>query len=236
MKGVINVSMDDEYFEFLLKKASDSYCREQGRKYIEEFGNAQKAEHSKEYINNMRKMSKKYGKRKFKPYYKAAAVILIFFTVGITTVYNADAYKLKFITQFFKTDDKSIDISTKENPLEYDIDELPEGWDYIYLPQSVPVGFRVDEIELYDDSVNITYCRGEDYIWFNQYNSIGGNISVDNERHTMEKVRINNNEAYLFEGENDSILEWSDEEYMLAVSGNLTKDEVIAFAESLERY
>lgn len=228
--------MDDEYFEFLLKKASDSYCREQGRKYIEEFGNAQKAEHSKEYINNMRKMSKKYGKRKFKPYYKAAAVILIFFTVGITTVYNADAYKLKFITQFFKTDDKSIDISTKENPLEYDIDELPEGWDYIYLPQSVPVGFRVDEVELYKKSIDITYVKGDKYIYFGQCNMLNTNLSIDNERHSMEEIKIGNYDGYLFLGENDNMLEWNNEEYSFSIEGNLTENEIIAFAESLEKY
>ncbi len=230
------MGMDDEYFEFLLKKASDSYSREQGEKYIEEYGNAEEADHSKDYMKAMKKLSKAYGKKKTKHHYKAAAIILMFFAVGTTAVYNADAYKLKFITQLFKIDDKSIDISTKENILEYDIDELPEDWHYCYLPQSVPAGFRVDEIEVYSSSIYITYLRGDDFIYFGQRDVIDGNLSVDNERHVMEETKINNYDAYLFIGDDDCILAWNNEEYSFYIAGNLTKDEIIAFAESLEIY
>ncbi len=87
-------------------------------------------------------------------------------------------------------------------------------------------------------SCGVWYYKDGDIYFILSQSTIGReNTMVDSENMTFEYVKVNGDEAVLFEEKDDPaihMLIWQDDQYEYCIYGNLNKDEIISMAESVK--
>ena len=119
-------------------------------------------------------------------------------------------------------------VNDKNAPAEivtlYRLPAVPDGFEVFY-ENSDPYNAFID---YYDYSEHRSLC-------FLQNVKNGFNINLDNELGYLEEMKINGCPAYFLSFYDESgVIVWDNGDYILEVAGEFSKDELIAFAESVE--
>ena len=179
-------------------------------------------------------------KRRRKPYYsiintvgkRVAVIILAFFIVSFTTVMSVEALRkpfLKFITNMFSTHSeiKSDSDDSKEYPKtiesKYDITNGVNGYGRDVL---------CDE----SSKVSLHYSLGDNLIEFEQRVVDGFTGYYNTEDAAIEHIDINGHDAMgWLDNHNYYNLIWNNGEYVIVISSNISKSELIEMAKSVQK-
>ena len=111
--------------------------------------------------------------------------------------------------------------------------ECPEGWEEMYYPTYIPQGYTFYKCTKSSEVSNLIYINSDkEFINFSIITN-STNISMDTEKMTKAKLEINGQDAILYVKERISSLVINYEDYVILISGYLTKDDVIKIAESI---
>ena len=113
----------------------------------------------------------------------------------------------------------------------------PTTIDTLYHLPTVPDGFELSYEESGKYNIFIQYCDEvfERVVFFDQSVKNGFSVGLENLTGEPEEIKINGSPAYYLVYGNDlGIVVWDNGDYILEVGGYLTKNELIAFAESVE--
>lgn len=226
----------EDYFDFMLKRALDEYAQEEGEKYEKELKNLDEPYYSDKYKKEIDKLleDKYYNKKtKFRKK-QIAAAILILAVSGTSLAYRADADLRWFITRLFTDKDTHIDISQNKTTLNYDFSNIPEKWEYFYVPEYLPAGYKVDDIMATTTDIIIVYKFNDNEIIFTQGNDKESSLSIDTEHSNVHEIKIGGNGGYYLEGKNTNTLVWYLDNQCFQLDGTLEKKELKKIAESLK--
>ncbi|MCR5480630.1 MAG: DUF4367 domain-containing protein [Ruminococcus sp.] len=186
------------------------------------------------------KQMDKLIKRRKKPYYslvntvgkRVAVIILAFVMVSFTTVMSVDALRnpfLSFITNMFSSHSeiKSDPEDSKQYPAtiesKYDITEGVDGYSRDVMLDN-------------KGEVNLLYSQGDDVIELEQHIVDDFDMHTNTEGATIEHIDINGHEAIgWFDNHNYYHLIWNNGEYVIVISSNIGKDELIEIAKSVQK-
>lgn len=231
--------IDDEYFEFLLKKAADEYAREQGQKYLNELGNAEAAEHSENYKRNINKL---LGRRYYKTKRRSTIIKLIasFFIcicIGAPVVYSVNADFRLFCNKLLKDYGTHINITHYPDDEKYDFSNVDGIWEYFYIPDYIPELYDVSEIDADENKIIITYKNDSYILQFGQYRLDNSQFSLDKENSIVTETMINDIQGKLIENGDKKILGWSNSDFSFSIytdDAEITVEELTKIAESIE--
>lgn len=226
--------ISQDYFDFMLKRALDEYAEEEGKKYEEGLENIDEPNYSDEYkkaINQLLVNKYYHKKAKFRSKQIAAAVLILVVS-GTTVVYKADADLRWFFIQLFTDRGTHIDISQNKTTINYDFSNIPEEWEYFYVPEYLPAGYKVDEIMATTTDIIIVYKFNDNEIIFTQGNDKESSLSIDTEHSNVHEIKIGGNEGYYLEGKNANTLVWYSDDQCFQLDGVLEKRELKKIAES----
>ena len=186
------------------------------------------------------KQMDKLIKRRKKPYYslvntvgkRVAVVILAFVMVSFTTVMSVDALRkpfISFITNMFSSHSeiRSDPEDSKQYPAtiesKYDITEGVDGYSR--------------EITLDNNSeVNLLYSQGDNSIELEQHIVDGFTGYYNTEGAAIEHIDINGHDAIgWFDNHNYYHLIWNNGEYVIVISSNIGRSELIGIAKSVQK-
>lgn len=108
----------------------------------------------------------------------------------------------------------------------------------VFLPQYIPEGYIVDEVQMFDKFISASYIAEEKYIIFVQDEYSNFSMSIDNEDYIIKEAKINGNEGYLLlnkDGYNNICL-FYENNYCYTISGPLDEYELKKIAKSVEIY
>lgn len=113
----------------------------------------------------------------------------------------------------------------------------PATIETIYHLPAVPDGFELfyEDYGPYNVFVDHFDRSAERSLFFDQSVKNGFNIEYDEEKSYFEEIKIGGNFAYyICLYDRGGIIVWDNKDYIFEVGGDFTKDELIAFAESVE--
>ena len=230
-------TISEDYFEFMLKKALDEYAEEEGKYFQEQLESIEEPILSEKYKKSIKEIRNQLSKdKKYKyisvPKIKVAAIALIVMFSGIAVTYNIYANYRSFINKLFTKEDTHISITYNKSNLEYDFSQIPESWEYFYIPEYMCAGYKVGDIEANDNLINISYINGENTINFGQ-RKVSTKLSIDNEHSKIKEIDISGYTGYIQKHESLTIIYWNNDSMMFDISGNVSDDELISIAESI---
>lgn len=90
------------------------------------------------------------------------------------------------------------------------------------------------ESEIYTSSAYRT--DEDDYIFFNQYIKSEYDVNVNTEEHPLDYIEINGSDGYIVDlGNNEYYISWDNGDYIFDITGNISKDELIETANSVQK-
>lgn len=90
------------------------------------------------------------------------------------------------------------------------------------------------ESEIYISSAYRT--DEDDYIFFNQYAKSEYDVNVNTEEHPLDYIEINGSDGYIVDlGNNEYYISWDNGDYIFDITGNISKDELIEAANSVQK-
>lgn len=229
--------ISDDYFEFMLKRAAKNISEDEGEKYIDMLDKIEEPALSSNYKNHIDKLLKTniYKTKSNARYiFKTVAVFVVGVGIAITTAYNADANFRLFVNKWITVGDGHIDISNNISEQEYDLSEVPDNWEYIYLPQYIPNGYKVISIEPDYFGILIEYSNDKDYIYFYQENNLNASMSIDTDHTDISDIKVGNYDGIYLLSDNRGQIMWDNREYYFSISGEISKEELLKIAESLK--
>lgn len=179
-------------------------------------------------------------KRRRKPYYsmintvgkRVAVIILVFFIVSFTTVMSVEALRkpfLKFITNMFSTHSE-----IKSDP--DDSKEYPKTIERKYGITKGIEDYTKSVEEQRSDVIFIDYTNGKNVISFEQHVVDGFAGYYNTEDATIEHIDINGHDAIgWIDNHNYYTLIWNNGEYVIEISSNIGKYELIETAKSVQK-
>lgn len=236
--------MNDEYIDKLLEETLTDFALEEGERLMkeaEELEGFNPPEFSDEYKRKINKlMGRNYykiKKRRRPAILKFAAVIALCFVVSMPIAYSANADFRLFFNRLFKDFGTHVDLTQTVTDQDYDFSAIPESWEYFYVPDYLPTGYKVDTIIGDKDSIEMIFKSEEDSITFWTYNDTSITKSLDSEHSDTKDVYINNYEGHIVYNDKGNRLVWTDDiyAYKLKINSNLISDnEMIKIADSLK--
>ena len=202
----------------------------------EEKLSAQTSEHefSAKFDKNMEKLIK----RRSKPYFKlintlgkrvacAAAALVI---VSSVTILSVDAFRESFANLIVNVYEKFSAVSPDESSA------APDTIEDIYEITYDLSDYKI-EYEEYDEHIrNITYTSDDTYIDFLQHTKKDYNVKLNTEGAEISTVNIGEYEAmYYLDNHNYDTLIWDNGDYIIRLSSNIGKDELIDIAKSVKK-
>ena len=208
----------DDEFEDYMSSLEERY----GREHI--FGN----KHNKEMA--------KLIKRQRRPYFKListagrrAACIIVAFIVMSASALSVKAIReafFDFITSIFSDHnvvttesgtDKGYPTNIEE---EYYISELPDGFEEMDKGKT-------------DNSIDISYFRNDEYVFFTQYTKTAYEQTYDNERSEFNEYMDSDGKQYMVITNKSGITYiWDNGRYIFEVTSNLDKEYVLKLCKS----
>lgn len=176
-------------------------------------------------------MGKKKRKVEFaKGKIACAAIIILISTTSIG--YNVNADLRFFVNQIFNIQETQIDITQSVTNVAYDFSDIPDSWEYFYVPEYLPVGYKVDRIQSTKQSIAIMYSNTVESIVFTQ-EKLASDISLDIERADWDEVDIGRKQGYLTNEDDYKTLVWMDEQSVYRLESGIKENELIQIAESI---
>ena len=236
--------MNDESIDKLLEETLTDFALEEGERLMkeaEELEGFNPPEFSDEYKRKINKlMGRKYykiKKRRRPAILKFAAVIALCFVVSMPIAYSANADFRLFFKNLFKDFGTHYDVTQTVTDQDYDFSAIPDSWEYFYIPEYIPEGYKVDSIDANDHRINIIYKSDSSSISFRMYDDEESTNRLDSEHTEAKKVSINGKDGYIIYNKIGNAIVWNDEpfSYKVKLDGNEIDDnELIKIAESLK--
>ena len=165
----------DEYFDNITKDILEKDLLEEFINLEEERNFANDPDYSngyKQFINKLvgKKLYDVNKEKRIKFFGGAALCACFIIALSISSV--ADIKNI--IRNLFITyDSDSTHISEYDMNIDYDLDSVPESWEYIYVPEYLPAGFTVESFESDDKEINIVFSNPNndriEYILYKEY-------------------------------------------------------------------
>lgn len=216
--------MNDEYIDKLLEETLTDFALEEGERLMkeaEELEGFNPPEFSDEYKRKINKlMGRNYykiKKRRRPAILKFAAVIAICLAVSMPVAYSANADFRLFFKNLFKDFGTHYDVTQTVTDQDYDFSAIPDSWEYFYVPEYIPKGYKFDSLNASDYKIKFLYKDDEDEIVFNIYNDNNILKSLDKEHLETKEVKVGNLIGYIVYNNIDLSLIWSDEIYTFKI-------------------
>lgn len=190
------------------------------------------------FSQRFEKKMEKLIKRRKKPYYKMvntfgkraacfAAGVLVAFTL---TIMNVEAFRNAFIDFFIRIFEKFSIVQSVENI------NSPEKIEEIYNITYDLSGYVIDYEEYDDYSRNITYINGNNVVDYFQYAKSAYDMLLNTENADIETIIIDHHKAiYYKDNRNYHHIIWDNGEYIISLSSNVGKNELIDIANSVQK-
>ncbi len=234
-----------QYEEGLLGMLVDSYMDILGEGLLEEAEAARQnpafALSEKDRSRFLKAVNRHYRRQEFFAWLKAgrqalkvAGIVICILSVAFMVSYiTVEAFRIKANNFFIETHSRYTELSPQE-PGGIDLsafdDEVKEA-----LPTYLPEGFEL--VKLDDSKTHITaeYRANDQLIAYGRYFAGGtGNPRVDTENADDDNyIEINGCTAFLTEKDGKLSLNWYAAGYRYSLKGQVTKEEIIAIAESV---
>lgn len=162
---------------------------------------------------------------------KIAIVIIVLFAASLITLLSVEATRNAIFNAIIEKFDKYTEIKFNKGVEDETNNKL---YSPIYLPQ----GFRETSVVTYGNSIMIIYTNNVgNEILFKQRPVETGTILIDNENTNCKEIKINGNEAYLFEAmtiDDYNILLWQSEGVVFELQALIKGDELIQIGNSIK--
>ena len=151
----------EKIFDDVLSEALNDYIEEESAAWEAEMMSIPEPQYSPKYKRFINRLLQKsvHPVMNWKKWTCIAAAVLgvcIFITHESTATYR-EIYKNKVT----KETDVSFDIKLKPMYIEYDLSEVPDAWEYVYLPNDIMIGFEVEEMYMEPDIIKVVYSDKE---------------------------------------------------------------------------
>ncbi len=223
-------TIDEEISELLLKRAVDDYVEEECAGLVEKYG-GEEFEPSLRHRHEMEKIFRSVEKKDKNTHkiLKRAAIFVVAFILCGTAAMQVEAVRNSVINFCYDITDKSMDINTSNNDI-----EIPEGWDYIYMPGYIPEGYGLYDSDLIaGDSYEIVYVsKNKKKIVLQQSKKMDTGWSIDAEEIDKESILIDGKKAFLMNKGNHIIVWWYNGDYYMYVISEENREETIKISES----
>ena len=236
--------MNDEYIDKLLEETLTDFALEEGERLMkeaEELEGFNPPEFSDEYKRKINKlMGRKYykiKKRRRPAILKFAAVIALCFVVSMPIAYSANADFRLFFNRLFKDFGTHVDLTQTVTDQDYDFSAIPESWEYFYVPEYIPNGYKIDGITASKHLVEFVYKLDSYSITFSIFNYNKATKSLDGEHLENKDVFVNSNEGRIVYDSNNTVIAWSNNTCSFKIKFDdvsIGDSEMIKMAESLE--
>lgn len=193
------------------------------------------------FSKGFEKRMDKLVKRRSKPYYmmintaakRVACIVGIIVIASFSTVMSVASFREAFKTFIVNTFEKYSVVRSND-----DDSSVPETIKEIYgISEELIKDYSVTYDEKDDVSYNITYENNNGKtIDFYQYTKNEFKIAINTEGAQTIQVDINGHEAvYYTDNHKYNHLIWDNGDYMLKISSNIGKDELISIAKSVQK-
>lgn len=155
---------------------------------------------------------------------KIAAVVSVFFVVGLLSISRVTAWKEPLYNFFFKPSDDG-------EKSKVDIEEIEEEDEFQkYLPEYIPEGFELVDIQYDDvsDQLYITYINND--LFFN-ITIAKKNSDIYQDMSEFEKIHYNNRQYFI--NQNNTIL-CTYKNHIIVLDGNLEQKESLKIIDSIK--
>ncbi|RPF49132.1 uncharacterized protein DUF4367 [Hydrogenoanaerobacterium saccharovorans] len=234
-----------ELFDLMLKRAAEDYIEQEGEKIKQEYDTVDEFEPSAEFERKMRKLIKKHEKKKRrlpKPLRTVAAIFAVIIVGSSTLILSVDAIRTEFFNYVLSLrDNYGVVLNDKVTyaDLTYDISEMPQNWDYIYVPTRLPKGFTNITMKWQQGSLRISYITKDgERISFLEEKITNKQTFFDTENVDYKKIAVGDNIAFLNskDGRHTLVLEIDGYKFVLKGNDPLTSNALIKIAASIEKY
>ncbi len=222
-----------EFNDIFLQALEETYDDE-----FEDYMSSLEERYGCEHIfgNKHNKKMAKLIKRQRKPYFKLisstgrrAACIIVAFIVMSASALSVKAIReafFDFISNIFSDHsvvttesgtDKGYPTTIEE---EYFISELPDGFEEMDKGKT-------------DNSIDTSYFRNDEYVFFTQYTKTAYEQTYDNERSEFNEYMDSDGEHYMvITNENEITYIWDNGRYIFEIASNLDKDFILKLCKS----
>ncbi|MBQ8966957.1 DUF4367 domain-containing protein [Ruminococcus sp.] len=175
-------------------------------------------------------------KRQRRPYFKLisstgrrAACIIIAFIVMSASALSVKAIReaiFDFITNIFS--DHNVVTTESETDIGY-----PTTIEEEYFISELPDGFEEMDKEKTDNSIDISYFRNDEYVFFTQYTKAAYEQTYDNERSEFNEYTDSDGEQYMVITNKSGITYiWDNGRYIFEITSNLDKEYTLKLCKS----
>lgn len=182
------------------------------------------------------KMQKLLQKQKKAYYYmintvgKRAAIIILSLLIALSTVtFGVKAIRetvIEFITETYEKFTR-ITVESEDTPDEIDLEP--------FKPQYVPEGFEIISENNHGTMYSIMYENSQKQsIFYTQQLTHGADFRTNTEGVEFDTIFINSFEGIIYEQKGEKHLIFATQDYFFIFSGNISFDELIKMAESIE--
>lgn len=212
---MVNKKLDEAVLDTVLEQAFAEAFKRDISKIEEE--NKDMPEHPKKYVD----MERAYYKKKTKPktsgmlvFRKVAACVMAVLSVGFITVLAVPDVRASVWDSAVGWFERCIEFSFGEK------DELIQIGEF-------SVGYIPEQFELINSNIDtfvndFTFSNGVDEIYITIFIKNTSHVRYDNENGNVEKIKINDNDAYIIEyGSGETSLIWYYKNNTFTIDGNI---------------
>ncbi len=155
---------------------------------------------------------------------RIAIMVTVMFFAMIS--FTAGAAMLRGFNRKVNKDNTELRAANSENSL--------KTIEYVYYLTEIPEGFELSEQDSNKWYVfkNYTNHSTGKHISFSQYVIEGYKTHLDNEHYSIEETDINGKYALYMGSDSSGVIIWDNEDYILEITGNFTKDDLKKLAKS----
>lgn len=243
MSGKGPSSFDDELFDLMLRHAVIESAQAQAQQVMDAAPAAEDPfPPSERYLRRIERAHRRQKRALFVQFHRralktAASVLLVLFGLAATSFVTVSAVRAGFLNFLLGEASDHTKVMLSDAAEGYDLANLPEGWDAIYIPTYLPEGFQLTEVIMGKEFISATYTSNTNqYITISQWNHPDISIFLDNEHGSLQPEAINGHSALIRSGEKDSSVAWTETDYSFLVMSSLSPNELLVTCESLKKY
>lgn len=176
-------------------------------------------EHEEKMHRLFRRERRKISRRKFAKFAARAACVLLVIAIGCgVTVYNVEAWRLRFLNFVLEKDKPNSAYNFKEGGgINYSDDDVALNY--------VPMGFSLKRKD--ETSLSLFYLfESEDKYFYFETHSLDTDGTMDTENAVVEKTKVNGYDALFVSKNLWNMLIWCDSNAAYSVTGDISREEI----------
>lgn len=164
---------------------------------------------------------------------KVAGIVLCILSVAFTVPYvTVEAFRIRANNLFIEMHDRYTELFP-EPPVEVDMKELDDEVKAA-LPTYLLENFELVELNVSESHITAKFSLDDRVVWYGRHSIGEGNLRVDTEDADYTGyVEINGWRAFLVEKNGDCSLNWYTADQRYSLDGDLTREEIVTIAESI---